>query len=756
VHLSWDPVADSPLFTETFFVQDYLIEVWAPGQVYRLRQNAIPIGPHGVSVNWAYTLEMNADDQINAGQPGARRDLSFYVWARTNTGRISLDPAHITVTNPPPDMSEILPDCTGLVFAAKISFNQYVPPRDFAFFQMYLDTVNPPIAIYQGLDVVFRVVTPVDLVAGVTYYTYILPFDSFGPGIPSQTASFMAATTLESLDTTPPEVPSGFALTTGTSLGTDGTVIAYVEATWTLGIESDLAGYEVHFRVAPSLVPTVFSVGHQNSVRLLSVPGNVTVFAKLAAYDRVHNISEFGPEISITTARDTVPPFAPTNLTAIGSIKSVALLWTPPPDPDYAYAQVWSATVNNRASAVFVGTGLFNFIHEGLGPTDTRYYWIRSVDTSGNLSVNFTPSAAAAGIAGTAGQLDTTYISSLAATKIISGTIQALVNIGVANIALDGVNSLITIHDSQSTPVTRVLIGKLGFLSDSYGMRIFNPLGQMMWNLTDGVQTEGISDRSITAPKIEVGAIIAEHLTTTLAVITNTAQIATAIIHDAHIIDVSADKINAGTIDALLRIGVGPHVNIDGVNTNMSFYDNQGSPALRVVIGKVGSATTDYGLQIWSASGQLMWNFTDGAQTAGLAPSSVITEKIIVNAVTESVQFATGSTLTTTTLVTQVASVTIPTLLAGDDVWIHGCCEVSVVGGGSSVALDLLENGIGGTNLQRATLNTNATLLTTMLNVPTVYIAGGTLSNKTFVLVTTAVVGTVIENVRLIARRVKR
>jgi hypothetical protein len=326
----------------------------------------------------------------------------------------------------------------------------------------------------------------------------------------------------------------------------------------------------------------------------------------------------------------------------------------------------------------------------------------------------------------------------------------------VANIALDGVNSLITIHDSQATPVTRVLIGKLGFLLDSYGIRIFNDLGQMMWNFTDGVQTPGIADRSITTPKIVVGAIQAEHLTTDIAVITTAAQIAFAIIEDAHINALSADKIVSGSIDALVKIGVGSHVNIDGVNTNMSFYDNQGTPALRVVIGKVGAATTDYGLQIWSASGQLMWNFTDGAQTAGLAPASVITEKIITNAVTESVQYASGSTLTTTTLVTQIASVTIPTLEAGDDVWLHGCCEVSVVGGGSSVALDLVENGIGGTILQRAILNTNATLLTTMLNVPTVYIAGGALSGKVFALVTTAVVGTVLENIRLIARRVKR
>ena len=760
VHLQWDPVADSGLFSSTFFVQDYVLQVWAPGQTYILRATSVPVGPPGQSVEFTYTFEQNAEDQLQVGQFGARRDLAFYVWARTNTGRISLDPAAIIVTNPPPDMSNILPDTVGLFEVAIISWDQFVEPRDFDHYEVHLDTQNPPFAIYQdisisfkGVGTNFRKVFPQGLLQDVTYFTYILPYDTFGPGLPSQIAHFTpVALTADKLDSEPPSLPSGLLLTTGTDLSDDGTIIPWVRATWTPNPEGDVAGYEVHVLTGASLVPTVFNPGVGQTSIQFPVPGNVTVKVKLLAFDRFHNVSDFTAEASITTGVDTTLPAAPTNLLAFGSIKSVALLWTPPSDLDYAYSQVWAASVNNRASATQVGTGLHGFVHDGLGANDTRFYWIRAVDTSGNTSAAFYPASATAGISGTAGQLDTTYISSLAADKLIAGTIQALVSIGTSNIQLDGVNGpAIRIQDQNN--VFRVLLGKLGPLTSSWGLQIFNAVGQLMWNLTDGAQTPGISDAAITAPKIAAATVAAQHLRTDTAVITLAAQIANLIVNDAHISNVSADKIIAGTILALFYIGVGNNLQIDGTVPAIRIQD----PNLiyRVLMGKLGPSNAEYGLQIFDQFGTLMWNFNTGAQTAGIAPAAVITEKIGTNAVTQSLLFAGGGgSVPSGAPPIQVASVTFPVLAAGDQVELTASgVGVNPSGGAAQMIMRLREDSSTGTELvdARSTGPSEATFVAQSLyTVPT------NLVNKAFVVMFEGTFAGAIDNVRLKAIRLQR
>ena len=536
-HFEWDPTNGTGLFNETFFVQDYLVEIWAPGQQYLMRRTAVPARGRGVVLEWSYTFEQNAEDQVRAGMGGARRDFAIYVWARTNTGRVALTPATITVSNPPPDMGDMVPVVTALFEAALISFDQFVEPRDFDHYTVFLDTRTPPQAIYEdvaigtrGQGTAIRKLAPVGLTPGVTYYVQILPYDTFGPGIPTGIVSFVPVSiTADSLDTIPPAMPTGLALTSGTRVSPDGTIIPWVQANWAPNTESDMAAYEIHFRVAPSTVPTTFTVDKsRTSVRLESVPGNIQVFARMLAYDKFHNASPFTAEVSTTTAADTVPPAAPSNLTPVGSIRSIALLWTPPPDLDYSHSLVYANRANNWGASSIVGTGRTDFIHEGLLANDTWFYWLKSVDTSGNVSLATHPANQFGGVGSVAGQLDTTFISCLAVNKLLAGIVNVLVQLGVGgnNIFLDGVNRLIYVYDDQPTPQLRIELGKFGPLQNAYGLRIYGPTGQLMWNLTDGAQTAGIADNAITAQKITAATIAATHLRTDTAVITTAVQVA--------------------------------------------------------------------------------------------------------------------------------------------------------------------------------------------------------------------------------------
>lgn len=769
VHLEWDAVADSPLFSETFFVNNYIVQVWAPGQAFLLRTTTT-----GGVQSFTYSWAMNEEDHRGNGIVGAQRDIYFLVFAYTNTGRMSLDPATLLAHNPPPDMSNILPDTVGLFEVGIISWDQFIEPVDFDHYEVHLDIMDPPIGIYVDVSVSFhgqgssfRKVAPQGLTANVIYYTFILPYDTFGPGVRSQTAQFSPRSlTADMLDTIPPDTPTGLTLTTGTDMGDDGTVFAWVEAHWTLAPESDVARYEVHVFVGTSPVPTVWNPDRlQNTIRF-HVPGKTQIRVKLLASDRFANNSAFTAEATIMSAGDGTPPAAPENLNVFGSIRSVALLWTPPADSDYTYSEVWVSQTNNRANAISVGSGTYSFVHDSMGADDTRWYWIRAVDTSGNVSP-FHPLSATGGVPGTAGQLDTTFISSLAASKIITGTLTALVTVGVAGrIFLDGVNRQIYIIDEAGT--VRVILGKLGALSTDWGMHLFNAAGQAMWSFTDGALTPGISNAAITAPKIAAGAIVAGHiaantiaagdLRTDTAVITTAAQIAFAIIDDAKITNLSASKLIAGSvITNLLYLGFGLRVQIDGNNLHIRIYDE--FDTLRIVLGRLGPEPTNWGLIIFDQFGNLMWSTQGGgAQTPGIAQAAVITEKIFVNAVTEAVVFVSSGGNVGTLGNTLLASMTWPQLDPGDQVWFVGTARYhGVSGGGIATSMFFREDDENGPTHHTSTFggfDSGGSTQWGPLAVQAVYTNPVLQFNKRFVLAASG--NGIVDEVRLAALRRRR
>ena len=742
VHIQWDAVAPSPLFSTTFFIQDYVVQVWAPGQEYLLRATTT------TALEYTYTFEQNLEDQIKTGHPAARRDLMFIVWARTNTNRISLNPASITVTNPPPDMSDIIPDTTSLFEAAIIAWNQWAEPRDFDHYELHLDTMNPPIAIYTDMAVAFhgqgtsfRKVFPQGLIAGQTYYTYVLPYDTFGVGIASQTATLRpVALTADKLDDIPPGPPTNLVLAQGSDVSSDGTIQPWVEATWTPPPDPDVAGYEVHVLIDPSTTPTIYNpAATQHTIRF-NVPGHVTVRVRLLAFDAFHNLSPFTADATITTAGDTVPPGLTAGLTAIGSIKSVALLWTPPPDLDYDYARVWSSATNDLATASIVGTGKHSFVHDGLGANDTRYYWLQAVDTSGNLG-GFAPASPTTGVPGTAGQLDTTYISSLAVDKLLAGTLHVFVSLGVGSgpgdasaIYLDGVNRNIVVIDNAGT--VRVILGKLGPLSTDYGLFLLNALGQFMWNFSTGAQTPGITDAAITAAKIAAAVIDATHLRTDTAVITTAAQIANAIIGDAKITNLAVEKVLSGTMASFWQmIGATGAIFLDGVNRTIWMRDENNTT--RVWIGKYGSLPQQWSLILWDQFGNVQFDPVNGILGPGLANAVVSTPKIVANAVTSSLAAASASVSFPAPAETVLVSVTFPTLAAGDTLWLTGKSTFFSVNFTADICnLVLREDSGSGTllDLSEAHIDPQLASAHIPMSVATTYNVASPLVNKTFVL----------------------
>jgi predicted phage tail protein len=110
-------------------------------------------------------------------------------------------------------------------------------------------------------------------------------------------------------------------------------------------------------------------------------------------YDfKVYGISSDGslsPSLdeTYTIQGSSAPPGACTSLTGAADFRSAILNWAAPSDLDLNYFQVAYSGTNNIATAAIIGDkiGSTNWTVGGLTPTVPYYFWVRAVDTSGNV-----------------------------------------------------------------------------------------------------------------------------------------------------------------------------------------------------------------------------------------------------------------------------------------------------------------------------------------------------------------------------------
>lgn len=88
-----------------------------------------------------------------------------------------------------------------------------------------------------------------------------------------------------------------------------------------------------------------------------------------------------------TTQGDTTAPAAPDGVSASGGYRQITLNWTNPAVSDFDLVEIYRNTTNNSASAARIAvTRGSAFVDAPLDINVTRYYWLKSVDRSGNVS----------------------------------------------------------------------------------------------------------------------------------------------------------------------------------------------------------------------------------------------------------------------------------------------------------------------------------------------------------------------------------
>lgn len=200
--------------------------------------------------------------------------------------------------------------------------------------------------------------------------------------------------------------PASMAIASGTSellLAGDGTIISRMRVTWPAAAEPSVTGYEVQWkRDAESTYNSVTLPRDGLQYYIGPVIDGELYQVRLRTLAAPMRRSAWVPNAH-TVVGKTAAPTAPTSIGITQLPNALQISWTTCPDADYRETEVWEASTNDRSGATQVaalaGTSL---TRSGFAAAAVRYYWVRHVDSSGNVS-SWYPSSATGGVSGTAG-----------------------------------------------------------------------------------------------------------------------------------------------------------------------------------------------------------------------------------------------------------------------------------------------------------------------------------------------------------------
>ena len=220
--------------------------------------------------------------------------------------------------------------------------------------------------------------------------------------------------------------PTNLAATSTTTIASDGTLLPSLRLNWTASTDAFVTQYEVQYQRGSALVdygniadaytsstdqglitnaasitldygsiddPTETDEPNYNSTFVTTNQYVIAGVVPSANYNvRVRAINNLGVKSNFVTLSglaegDTDPCGVPDSLSAVGGLKEITLSWVVPTEPDYSHVEVWENIVDNSATATKIATASGDsFVRTGLGYNVLRYYWVKSVDYSGNVS----------------------------------------------------------------------------------------------------------------------------------------------------------------------------------------------------------------------------------------------------------------------------------------------------------------------------------------------------------------------------------
>lgn len=82
----------------------------------------------------------------------------------------------------------------------------------------------------------------------------------------------------------------------------------------------------------------------------------------------------------VTAAANIGTPPAPVNVQAAAAVRNIIVSWDAPRYNGHAYAEIWGASTDNIGTAVKIGMAPGSLFVDAIGPSSTRFYWVRFVN----------------------------------------------------------------------------------------------------------------------------------------------------------------------------------------------------------------------------------------------------------------------------------------------------------------------------------------------------------------------------------------
>jgi hypothetical protein len=195
-----------------------------------------------------------------------------------------------------------------------------------------------------------------------------------------------------SSDTNAPATPTGLSATPGNST---------VSLDWNNNDENDLRGYNVYRSTTSGTGYTKLNGAFLTNSNYTdsNANGARTYYYVVTAIDTSNNESNDSNEVSATPT-DTIPPAAPTGLTAIAGNQTVSLDWNNNSESDMNGYNVYRSTTSGSGYTKLNGTLLSNsaYTDNSVINGTTYYYVVTAVDTLSNESGYLSQVSATPGI----------------------------------------------------------------------------------------------------------------------------------------------------------------------------------------------------------------------------------------------------------------------------------------------------------------------------------------------------------------------
>lgn len=381
------------------------------------QHNIVRVLDHGTSAvlrtEVINTAEYVYSYDKNLADGGPRRQVRFEVMVKDTLGRTSAA-VSIAPSNPAPEA--VAPSISAGL--EQVFVNMPKPlDIDYAGVKVWVSTVTGTLPInpsYEGPNTLISL----PIVPDVPHYVRAAWYDDFGrDGLNLSIEQTIMSSTF-SLDTTPPTVPTGIALTTAIDTLESGENTVRVKATWAANTQDIFGHFDVEIQEGVGSFISFQTA--QPSYEWRGLLPNTSYTVRVRAVSKLGYPSAFTSNVAITSAKKTAAPAAPTALAITASLKSAYLKWTNPADKDIGEIQIFRNTANNSATATLIGSSKgIAFTDTGLVTGTLYYYWLKTVNTSGVASVFST------GASVTPGQVVEGDIAANAITadKITAGTI---------------------------------------------------------------------------------------------------------------------------------------------------------------------------------------------------------------------------------------------------------------------------------------------------------------------------------------------